>query len=118
MDLHWLLIKFEIEFKILLIVFKIFRGSTPSYLSFFITPKPVSKYNLRSSSDSILLSYPNVKPKSTLGERAFVFATPKLWNALLRYIRESISIDIFKRKLKTYLFKKAFCTTWNIRLYF
>ena len=51
-DLHWLLVKFRIEFKILLIVFKIFKGFAPSYLSFLITPiKPVSKYNLRSSSD-------------------------------------------------------------------
>ena len=33
-DLHWLPVKFRIEFKILLIVFKIFRGLAPSYLSF------------------------------------------------------------------------------------
>ena len=101
----------EIEFKILLIVFKIFRGLAPSYLSFLITSKPVSKYNLRSSSDSTLLSFPNIKVKATLGERAFVFAAPKLWNALPRFIRETNSIDSFKRQLKTYLFKKAFCTT-------
>ena len=110
-DLHWLPVKFRIEFKILLIVFKIFKGLAPSYLSFLITPKPVCKYNLRSSSDSTLLSYPNVKPKATLGERAFLFAAPKLWNAVPRFIRESISIDTFKRKLKAHLFKKAFCTT-------
>ena len=77
-DLHWLPVKFRIEFKILLIVFKIFKGLAPSYLSFLITPKPVCKYSLRSSSDSTLLSYPNVKPKATLGERAFLFAAPKL----------------------------------------
>ena len=57
-DLHWLPVKFRIEFKILLIVLKIFKGLAPSYLSFLITPKPVCKYNLRSS--STLLSYPNV----------------------------------------------------------
>ena len=61
--LHWLPVKFRIEFKILLIVFKIFKGLAPSYLRFLITPKPVSKYNLRSSSDSTLLSYPNVSPR-------------------------------------------------------
>ena len=66
-DLHWLPVKFRIEFKILLIVFKIFRGLARLYLSVLITPKPVSKYNLRSSSDSTLLSYPNVKPKAILG---------------------------------------------------
>ena len=56
-DLHWLPVKFRIEFKILLIVFKIFRGLAPSYLSFLITSKPVSKYNLRSSSDSTYLVF-------------------------------------------------------------
>ena len=34
-DLHWLPVKFRIEFKIPLIVFKIFKGLAPSYLSFF-----------------------------------------------------------------------------------
>ena len=33
-DLHWLPVKYRIEFKILSIVFKIFRGLAPSYLSF------------------------------------------------------------------------------------
>ena len=90
-----------------MIVFKIFKGLASSYFSFLITPKPVSKYNLRSSSDSTLLiiSYPNVKPKATLGERAYLFAALELWNVLPRYIRESISIDTFKRKVKD-----AFCT--------
>ena len=74
-DLHWLPVKFRIEFKIL-IVFKIFRGLAPSYLSFLIISKPGSKYNLRSSNDSTLLSYPNIKPKANLGERTFVFAAP------------------------------------------
>ena len=72
----------------------------------------MSKYNLRSSSDSTYLSFPNItEVKATLGERAFVFAAPKLWNALPRFIRETNSIESFKRQLKTYLFKKAFCTT-------
>ncbi|CAH3026191.1 unnamed protein product, partial [Porites evermanni] len=35
-DLHWLPVKFRIEFKILLIAFKIFKGLAPSYLSFLI----------------------------------------------------------------------------------
>ena len=35
-DLHWLPVKFRIEFKILLIVFKIFKGLTPSNLSFLV----------------------------------------------------------------------------------
>ena len=67
------------------------------FTCFLITSKPVSKYNLRSSSDGTLLSFPNIKSKATLGERAFVFAAPKLWNALPRFIRETNSIDSFKK---------------------
>ena len=87
-----------------------FRKSVSIYPRSAPAPKPVCKYNLRSSSDSTLLSYPNVKPKATLGERAFLFAAPKLWNAVPRFIRESISVDTFKKKLKTHLFIQVFCT--------
>ena len=66
--------------------------------------------NESNESYGTLLSYPTVKPKTTLGERAPVFAAPKLWNALPRYIRESISVDTFKSRLKTHLLKKVFCT--------
>ena len=78
----------------------------------------MSKYNLRSSNDTTLLSYPNIKPKGTLGERAFVFAAPKLWNALPRLIGESTSIDSFKRKLKTHLFENGkLVVTCNAHFY-
>ena len=109
MELHWLPIELGIEFKIILIVFKIFKGLAPSYLSSLITRKPESRYNLRNSSDKTLLSYPSFKSKATIGDRAFIFAAPKLWNNLPRDIRESSSINSFKSKLKTFLFKKEFC---------
>ena len=102
-------IKLRIEFKIILIVFKIFNGLAQSYLSYLITRKPKSRYNLRNSSDKTVVSYPSFKSKATLGDWAFMFAAPKLWNNLPRDIRESSSINSFKSKLKTFLFKKAFC---------
>ena len=111
MELHWLPIKLRIQFKIVLIVFKIFKGFAPSYLSSLITRKPESRYHLRNSRDKTLLSYPSFKSKATLGDRAFMFAAPKLWNNwnnLPGDIRESRSINSFKSKLKTFLFKKAF----------
>ena len=106
MELHWLPIELRIEFKIILIVFKIFKGLAPSYLSSLITRKPESRYNLRNSCDKTLVSYPSFKSKATIGDRAFIFAAPKLWNNLPRDIRESSSINSFKSKLKTFLFKK------------
>ena len=76
MELYWLPVKLRIQFKIVLIVFKIFKGFAPSYLSSLITRKPESRYNLRNSR----LSYPSFKSKATLGDRVFMFAAPKLWN--------------------------------------
>ena len=50
-----------------------------------------------------------VRTLPTLGDRAFACAAPRLWNGLPLELREEQSIEIFKRKLKMYLFKKACC---------
>jgi len=42
------------------------------------------------------------------GFRSFSVAAPQLWNALSSDIRACDNISEFKRKLKTYLFRKAF----------
>ena len=66
-----------------------------------------SRYGLRSN-DGILLSHPNFKTLTTLGDRAFVASAPKLWNDLPSDIRMAKSVDTFKKLLKTHLFSKAF----------
>ena len=73
----------------------------------FIPIRGKCNYNLRSKS-KLLLQEPITKTLSTLGDRAFQAAAPKLWNNLLSGIQQIGKIDIFKRCLKTYLFKKAF----------
>ena len=47
----------------------------------------------------------------TLGDQAFWAAAPKLWNSLPQELREEHRIGTFKKKLKTYLFKKAYILT-------
>ena len=42
------------------------------------------------------------------GERSFTFAAPTEWNKLPLDIKKASSIDCFKKKLKTYLYKKCF----------
>ena len=78
MELHWLPINLRIESKIVLIVFKIFKGFALSYLSSLITRKPKSRYNLTNSRDKTLLSYPSFKFKATLVDQAFMFVAPRL----------------------------------------
>ena len=97
----------ESSFKILLIIFKILNLLAPTYLSSLISLRLPSKYNLRNSSDNLLLSYPRFRSKATLGDRPFTCAAPKLWNALPFGIRSASTVNIFKAKLKTHLFRHA-----------
>ena len=102
--LHWLPMKYRIQFKLLLLVFKALNGLAPSYLSDKLSYKPVCK--LRFSCQYLL-----VVPRSNLksyGDRCFSVAGPKLWNSLPKKLRICESLESFKRDLKTHLFKCAF----------
>ena len=105
-SLHWLPVKFRVDFKIALLVYKALNGSAPSYISALLSPKSASKYDLRSD-DQDLLQVPATKLK-TVGDRAFTSAAPRIWNTLPLEIRQSENISIFKKQLKTFLFKNAF----------
>ena len=106
-SLHWLPVKFRIDFKILLITFKAQHGLAPTYISQLLTPCNISR-NLRSASLS-LLAVPRSR-LATQGDRAFSVRAPRLWNSLLDEIRLANSIPIFKSLLKTYFYRKAFLT--------
>ncbi len=47
------------------------------------------------------------------GDHAFATTAPRLWNDLPMFIRMASSVAIFKSKLKTYLFDKAFYPGWS-----
>ena len=108
-QLHWLPIRLRIEFKILLITFKVLQGSAPKYLIDLISVLPPSRYDLRRNNNGILLSTPKRFTKVTMGDRSFMVAAPRLWNSLPIDIRSACTISDFKQKLKTFLFNKAFC---------
>ena len=80
-SLHWLPVKFRIDFKILLFTFKAIYSYAPSYLMDLIAIKEQPRYNLRSAS-GLILKYPSLKLKKTLGDRAFSSAALNLWNNL------------------------------------
>ena len=104
-QLHWLPVRYRIVFKIFLLVYKALNGTAPSYISELLKHH-TSERKLRSSSQHLLAT---LKARlKTYGERAFAVAAPRLWNSIPLELRSSSSIDIFKRHLKTYLFKQAF----------
>ena len=89
-SLPWLLVKFRIDFKILRLTFKgisaMIFGHAPDYLIDLIAIKEQPRYNLRSAG-GLILKYPSLKLKNTLGDRAFSSAAPNLWNNLPLHFR-------------------------------
>ena len=103
--LHWLPISYRIMFKILLLVYKGLHGLSPQYISDMLVFNTRTR-TLRSHSMLMLkVGRPNTK---TYGDRAFSIAGPTLWNNLPLNIKLASSLNIFKKELKTYLFKLAF----------
>ena len=98
---------FRVDYKIIIITHKAIHGTAPNYLSSLVDLKPNSSYSLRSN-NKYLLSNPDFRTLPTPGHRAFVRASPKLWNDLPLDLRCTSNFNVFKRNLKTYLFKKAF----------
>ena len=95
-ELHWLPIKYRIEFKILFITFKILNFLAPTYLSCLISHRLPSQYNVRNSGEKFLLSCPRFKSKATLGDRSFTCAAPKLWNVLPFDMRSASTVVVLK----------------------
>ena len=102
---HWLPVEQRITFKVLLLTFKALNNLAPPYPSQLIVPYNPTR-NLRSAGRH-LLEVPNVRLKS-YGDRAFSVAAPKHWSELPLDIKLSRSVDSFKSRLKTYLFRLAF----------
>ena len=104
MNLHWLPIKYRVQYKILSQVFQCLYETAPAYLKELICIETPS-YTLRHNQGAIV-RVPRCRTKKA--ERAFSFAGPKLWNALPRKLRQCSSGSIFRRELKTHLFQIAY----------
>ena len=106
-SLHWLPVKYRIDFKILLLTFKCLNNLAPSYLIDLVTSYHQERYATRRNSQRCLNKPPLLKLKS-YGERSFTFAAPTEWNKLPLEIKNASSIQCFKSLLKTHLFKIHF----------
>ena len=103
-DLHWLPIQYRIDFKILMLVYKCLNGLAPKYLCDLIKPRRTGR-TFRNNCTYITL------PKLDFvkcGQRSFSFAGPLLWNRLPEQCKAAKSLDVFKSRVKTYLFKLAY----------
>ena len=114
--LHWLPIRARIQYKVLLLVYKAFTNGSPTYLADMMTScNPVR--STRSSHKVNLLVVP-LQKSNKYSEKAFAVVGPRLWNELLTdELRGCNSVDTFKKKLKTMLFKKTLLTFYYVLLY-
>ena len=103
--LHWLPIRARIDFRILLITYKALNNQAPIYISELITPYRPSR-SLRSSNKNLLIT-PRFHTQS-YGECSFAVAGPCLWNDLPLKLKNAETLNLFKSRLKTHLFRKYF----------
>ena len=108
MELHFLPVSVRCEYKLLVLVFKCIHNLAPKYLCDLITIKSYC-YRTRSS-QSLLLEVPFTRHKS-FADRSFAVTGPLCWNKLPSDIRSSETLDMFKNKLKTFLFQRTFTVT-------
>ena len=103
-SLHWLPIRERTEFKIACIVFKCLNELGPEYLSELLNRYTPAR-SLRSE-NSKLLTVP--KYHSAICERSFSIGGPKVWNNLNLAIKGAETLSVFRKLLKTSLFRNAY----------
>ncbi|XP_056613678.1 uncharacterized protein LOC130429246 [Triplophysa dalaica] len=101
--LHWLPVVARIKFKTLLLAYKTTTGSAPPYLKSLMQTY-VPTRSLRSANERRLV-VPSHKGKKSLS-RTFSGSVPPMWNDLPAATRSADSVAIFKKRLKTHLFRQ------------
>ena len=105
-DLHWLKIPQRIDFKLLVLTFKCLHDQAPRYLADLLKHFTPSRQSRTVHSDYELV-IPRYKLES-YGAHSFKIAAPVVWNALPDFVRAARSVDSFKKRLKTHLFKSHY----------
>lgn len=100
--LHWLPVNERIEYKLACVTYKALYSGQPQYLSDCLVKHTPARI-LRSNSQ-YMLNTPFCSLKAAIS--AFTFAAPKIWNLLSDLTKSADSIEMFKSRLKTELFRR------------
>lgn len=121
-SLHWLKITERIQYKIITLTHSSLQSSKPVYLRSLLTPQPPRPTR---SSSYLTLSRPLNQSSLKICNRAFSYASPELWNSIPASLRRlghfqtiksessfpiipALSPQVFRSKLKSFLFLKSF----------
>ena len=112
--LHWLPVRYRVQFKIGLITYKILNQGQPVYLRQLIHPYTSSRNTRRSSPKLKFLQTPNFDRRVHKSikhlSNSFCHYAPVLWNSFPFHVRNSPSVPSFRKHLKTHLFSSSFPT--------
>ena len=101
MDLHWLKINECVTYKVCLLMYKCVKGIALQYLSELVIKD--HGHSLRSNT---LNKLPIIRCNTALGHNStFTSTGPRIWNMLPYDIKYSNDLEVFKTKLKTFLFR-------------
>jgi hypothetical protein len=107
-ELHWLPVKYRVTYKLASLTFKIKQSGQPGYLRELLPDyKPAHDYYLRSLSKNLL--NPD-RFTLVLASHGFSQSSSAVWNHLTDDVRTSATIETFKHRLKTELYKAAFAS--------
>ena len=111
-QLHWLRIMHKCMFKTDKLVCKFLHSGSPSYFQPFLSFSSCSYSTRRSHPDR---QYLTVRPFHSLVfksvkhfDHSFAFDASKIWNELPYDVSSAASVASFRKKIKSYLFAKAY----------
>ena len=110
--LHWLPVKYRCIFKTAILVYKFLHSCSPSYFKPFLSFSSCPYSTRHSHPDCQYLTVPpfhsSVFKSAKHFGHSFAFDAPKIWNDLPQDVHSATSVASFRKKLKTYLFAKAY----------
>ena len=110
--LHWLPVEHCSVFKTATLVYKFLHTGFPKYFAPYISSYSSSYSTRRSLSGGNFLVIPKFQPSVHKSVKQFGYSfaidAPTVWNSLPVEIRASSSLTSFRKRLKTYLYTKAY----------
>ena len=100
-------IDYRITYKLCLIMHLVHTSHAPQYVSDCVqtVARSSCRPGLRSSDTA---AYVKPRCRTKFGERGFCYAGPAAWNSLPHHLHQITDTGLFKRHLKTELFRRAY----------
>ena len=104
-QLHFLPLKARIKYKICLLVFKALQYGQPAYLRELLQYNAPTRILRNDRTDRLIEP---IVAQSSYSDRCFYSCAPKMFNSLPINVRNSETIEMFKTRLKTFLFRESY----------